>query len=228
MLWILISLLLCWLIYREFRNSQEAPMGFLEIPITRPVSKPYVTVLAVLALLFAWSPVHYWIFQRYLSAKATELADFHAAKVHCNTLFDTYLDPNLLAAGHANPRTGEIGIQYPWCSRLMDYLAHPQRADRAEIASLNLFTHESMHVRGEINEAVTECEAVQRNYRAAKLLGVPDRVAKKNALAYYFGQYLQRADSGVLSRDYFSEECAPGKSLDEHLIDSTWAPPLVR
>jgi hypothetical protein len=149
----------------------------------------------------------------------------HRAKVHCNTMFDTMLDTEMLAAGHANPRTGEIGIQKPWCDTLMSYLAHPDRATEMEIVSLNIFTHESMHVRGEMNEARTECEAVQRNYRAAKLLGVPDETAKKNALDYYRNTYQMRGKIGGMQAEYYSKECAPDKAMDEHLSDSTWAQP---
>lgn len=134
------------------------------------------------------------------------------------------LDPEMLAAGHANPRTGKIVIQKPWCGTLMSYLRHPNRASDEELASLDMFTHESMHVRGELNEAVTECEAVQRNYRAAKLLGVADGTAKRNALEYYNVVYQQRGEIGGLQAAYYSKECAPGKAMDEHLEDSTWAP----
>jgi len=103
-------------------------------------------------------------------------------------------------------------------------LAHPARATDLEIQSLNIFTHESMHVRGEMNEALTECEAVQRNYRAAKLLGVPDGIAKQNALDYYNNAYQRRAKIGGLAGEYYSDQCAPGKAMDEHLSDSTWSP----
>jgi hypothetical protein len=175
-------------------------------------------------VLFAWPPVHTWYFEGFLARKATELADGHRAKVHCNTIFDTMLDPEMLAAGHANPRTGKIVIQKPWCGTLMSYLRHPSRASDQELASLDMFTHESMHVRGELNEAITECEAVQRNYRAAKLLGVADGTAKRNALEYYNGVYQQRGEIGGLQAAYYSKECAPGKAMDEHLEDSTWAP----
>jgi hypothetical protein len=228
MLWILISLFFCWLIFREFRRSKSAPTELLDIAYTRKISKPYLAVLSVLALLFAWPPFHYWHFQRFLSAKATELADSHPAKVHCNTIFDTFFDRNYLAIGHANPETGEIGIQYPWCNHLMAYLDHPERAGRDELESLDMFTHESMHVRGEYNEAFAECEAIQRNYRAAKLLGVSDGIARKNALDYYLRYYSARADSGVMSRGYYSDQCAPGKALDEHLSDSTWVAQQIR
>ncbi len=82
-----------------------------------------------------------------------------------------------------------------------------------------------MHIRGEMNEARTECEAVQRNYRAAKMLGVPDATAKKNALDYYNIAYQERGKVGGMTGAYYSVECAPGRAMDEHLPDSTWANP---
>jgi len=220
MLWILISLFFLWCAYREIRASMVAPPGF-DAP--RPIYRPYLALVLVLAALFAWPTIHRWHFERFLSAKATELADNHRARVHCNTLFDTMLDPEMLSIGHANPLTGKIGIQKPWCGRLMAYLRHPARASEDELWSLAMFTHESMHVRGEMNEARTECEAVQRNYRAAKLLGVPDEIAKRNALDYYNVLYKHRAMIGGIQNAYYSDQCAPGGAMDEHLSDSTWA-----
>ena|ERR1700729_335642 len=222
MLWILTSLFFLWCAFREIRTSIVAPAGF-DSPM--PVSKPYLAMVLALATLFAWPPVHTWLFERFLSAKATELADNHRAKVHCNTVWDTMLDTEMLASGHADPDTGKIGIQHPWCSTLQSYLRHPGHASEEELWSLAMFTHESMHVRGELNEARTECEAVQRNYRAAKLLGVADVIAKRNALDYYNIIYRERGKWGTMQAQYYSDECAPGKSMDEHLSDSTWGIP---
>ena len=70
---------------------------------------------------------------------------------------------------------------------------------------------------------VLEVAAVQRNARAARLLGVTDDVARKSALYYYNVTYQRRAEIGGLAGSYYSSDCAPGKSLDEHLADSTWA-----
>lgn len=219
MLWILISFFFCWCAVREIRNSILAPPGF-DFPA--PVNVSYLTLVVVLAVLFAWPPVHGWYFERWLSRRATVMADQHRASVHCNTLFDTMLDTQMLAAGHANPTTGAIVIQKPWCATLGSYLSHPDHASEREIESLNLFTHESMHVRGELNEARTECEAVQRNYRAARLLGVPDATALKNALDYYTVTYRMRGRIGGMQGEYYSTQCGPGKPWDEHLSDSTW------
>ena len=219
MLWIVISLFLCWLAYREFRSTRAVP---LDMPITKAVSKPYVATVLILAAASAWQPISVWRLEHYLSLKATELADGHVARLHCNTIVDTMFDQNL-AIGHANPVTGAIVFQYPWCGTLKAYMRHPQRADHDELESLDMLTHESMHVRGEYNEAVTECEAVQRNYRTARMLGVADGVARRNALDFYYGIYETRAykEDGPPDR-YYSEECAPGRALDEHLSDSSW------
>jgi hypothetical protein len=221
-LWILTSLFFCWCAFREIRTSLVPAPGF-DVPT--PISKPYLAIVSGLALLFAWPPVHTWYFERFLSRKATELAEGHTAKVHCNTVLDTMLDPAMFASGHANPDTGEIALQHPWCSTLQSYLRHPGRASDKELWALAMFTHESMHVRGERDEARTECQAVQRNYRSAKLLGVPDDIAKRNALDYYNNLYKARRDEGIMQAEYYSGECAPGKALDEHLHDSAWAPP---
>lgn len=222
MLWISASLLFFWCAFREIRRSLVAPPGY-DFPI--PISKPYLAVVLGLAAVFAWPAVHTWYFQWFLSTRATQLADGRPAKVHCNTIFDTMLDTEMLAAGHANLQTGEIGIQQPWCGTLMSYLRHPSRATDEEIESLDIFTHESMHVRGERNEALTECEAVQRNYRAARLLGVPDEVASRDARRYYQVIYQHRGQIGGMQGEYYSAECAPGKAMDEHLSDSTWESP---
>ena len=98
-------------------------------------------------------------------------------------------------------------------------------ASHEELNSLDLFTHESMHIRGELNEARTECQAVQRNYRAARLLGVPEAAARQNALDIYSINYQERGRVGGMQTAYYSDQCAPGKAMDEHLSDSSWATP---
>jgi hypothetical protein len=199
----MLSLFFAWLALRELRSSQ-------------PLFMPYLIIVTLLSLATAWPPFHHWRFENSLNKIANQLAEKHPATLHCNTLLDTLVDEEPRVGGHADLQTGYIVIQYPRCYTLMDYLKHPAQASQDELFSLNVLTHESMHVRGEANEAKTECAAVQRNYRTAKLLGVPDAIAKKNALDYYHYYYLKRNDG------YFSKECAPGKALDEHLSDSTW------
>lgn len=217
MLFLLCALFFFLLVVREI-------LGSLRSDRPDPIFLPYLLLVSALAVACAWPPLSAWRFERFLEEKAMLLTDGNPVTVHCNTVFDTMLDQQQLAPGHANPRTGEIVFQKPWCSHLQDYLDDPEAADDREITSLNLFTHEAMHIRGELNEAVTECQAVQRNYRAARLLGVPDAVAKGTALRYYNQLYVQRQSSGSHAAKYYSADCAPGYPLDERLPDSTWNP----
>jgi len=148
-----------------------------------------VILVFALGMACAWLPLRTWQFEHFLSVRSTELTEGRPARVHCNTTFDTMVDPAMLAAGHARWDTGEIAFQAPWCSVMMAYLRHPQRA-----------------------------------YRAARLLGVPEAVARQNARDV-FVLYQERGRGGSLQQQYYSAQCAPGLSLDEHLSDSSWAPP---
>ncbi len=222
MLWWASAGFFLWLAVRELFHGLVPKQGFSQ-PHT--IFKSYVLLTLLIAAALAYTPVRYWRFERLLTDKAKILSGSQQARVHCNTLFDTLLDPNSLAAGHANPMTGRIVLQKPWCGVLMDYLRAPEKMDRRGIASLNLFVHETMHIRGELNEAVTECQAIQRLSRAARLLGVQtEQLARQSGMLYYQSQYQDRGRIGGMQAPYYSDQCAPGKALDEHLADSTWNP----
>ena len=130
-----------------------------------------------------------------------------------------------LASGHASPDTGEIVFQSPWCGVLMDHLRHPERMDEKGIFSVQMFAHEVMHARGEMNEAITECQAIQRHVRAALLLGIPKDIAAKSGMQFYETQYKARRQIGGMQAPYYTDECVPGGTLDEKLEDSTWHKP---
>ncbi|WP_150048834.1 MULTISPECIES: hypothetical protein [Methylomonas] len=221
MLWILAALLFACLTVREIIGAKIPRRGYNK---PRPIYKPYLAVCLALTLVCAWQPFEIWRFERLLSQVASQLADNRPADVHCNSIADTMLDNESLSVGHANLESGAVVFQYGWCQRLMDYVSHPQRASREEIFSLHLLVHESMHVRGEGNEALAECQAIQRDYRAAKLLGIANELAAKHALDYYLTSYMSRQYQGPFSARYFSHRCAPGNEMDEKLPDSTWLP----
>ncbi len=205
----ILSLFFIWLIYKELTGNRNRPSRVDTSDLT------YLTVLTVFAVSSAWLPIKYWRLESFLTEKAFELTEFRPVSVHCNSLFDSIFDSDLNVIGHANVATGKIVFQYGWCKNIMEYLAHPESASMDELTSLTLFTHEVMHVRGELNEEKTECQAIQRNYQAAKLLGVPDHIARKNAIAYYQEIYPKHP--------YFTPKCAPGKEFDEALADSVWS-----
>jgi hypothetical protein len=63
-----------------------------------------------------------------------------------------------------------------------------------------------------------ECAAVQRDARAARLLGASPDDARALAVAYWRTVYPAMPDG------YRSTACRPGGTLDEHLPDAPWAP----
>lgn len=76
--------------------------------------------------------------------------------------------------------------------------------------------HESWHLRGVIDEARTQCYAVQTTELTARALGVPALDAHALALRV-------AADDAVAARDaYHSGECRPGGAYDLHPETPGW------
>lgn len=221
MLWWAFSLFFFWLSAREIYYRFVPRAGF-DSPNER-ISTPYVLTTLAIAAAFAYMPLRYWAFERFLTEKAKILSESTRAKVHCNTVFDTLFDSEVFAAGHAQIESGRIVFQHPWCGRLMDHLDHPEKMTREGIFSVHIFAHEAMHIRGERDEAKTDCQAIQRHARAATLLGVSSStLAKEDGMHYYTKAYQDRAAIGGMAGQYYSDQCAPRKALDEQLPDSTW------
>ncbi len=220
MLWWSLSAFFAWLSIREIYFGFVARPGFFSP--NQNIWTAYVVICALIAAAFAYVPLRHAYIERYLTGKAKILSESEKAFVHCNTFYDTVFDGNAMALGHANLETGRIVLQYPLCGRLMDHLRSPEKADLKDMLLVQLFTHEAMHIRGERNEAVTECQAIQRYYRAAKMFGVPDATAKVHGLRIYDESYPLYGKGGDMVRAYYSDQCAPGKALDEQLEDSTW------
>jgi len=78
-------------------------------------------------------------------------------------VLETMVDQLPMAVAHANPSTGQIEFKATWCGHLDDYLDDPKNAKGETLWALHVFTHEVMHIRGERNEQVTDCQAYQRN-----------------------------------------------------------------
>ena len=175
MLLLLVAAFFIFLVIREINNSLKSVDGF------DLSSKTYCGICLAIALVAAWSPIKTMRFESFLSARASVLADGANASVHCNTAFDAMFDNRINVIGHADPRTGDIVFQISWCEKLMDYLDNPTQVDSFTRYSLMLFTHEVMHIRGELNEQKTECQAIQRNTIAAELLGISRALAKETA-----------------------------------------------
>ena len=118
------------------------------------------------------------------------------------------------------PTNGRIHLDPTACAGLVDLTYRGLRPDRGRVLvrialAVDTLAHESMHRRGFVNEAVTECYAVQLNYRTATLLGASSsyayRVAQQSWAAY-----------PLHPPAYLSTECRNGGKLDLSPKRSTW------
>ncbi|MFT5895389.1 MAG: hypothetical protein ACI8VW_002263 [bacterium] len=175
----------------------------------------YMTVCFCIALMCCWPIFSHWSFERKLTHVTQELANFKPANVECQSATSSIFDTtNSWIAGYAYIDTGEVVFKSGWCKRLKNYLKDPAAADYKERYSIQLLAHEAMHVRGERNEQHTECQAIQRNYRTARMMGVPEKHAVQHSVNYYLYEYPKHP--------YYDPECKPGSEMDESLNDSTW------
>lgn len=179
-----------------------------------------VSILAVLAVATAVPGLQRRIEERRLSQAASKLVG-HAVSVHCQSTAAALVDVgNELgfvpydSDGVPLPRTT---IKRDPCNALRQYLGGRRgNPSRDEVVAVHVLSHESMHLRGETDEAVAECEAVQHDRTMATLLGATAAQAEKLALTYWLTIYPD------MPQDYFSADCKPDGLLDKHLASAPW------
>lgn len=181
-----------------------------------------VAVLLAVAVALAVPTIRRHRLEGRLGEAASALVGVHV-HVHCETFGQTFTDltgdlgyVRFDAAGQPERRTT---IMRGPCGDLRRYLdggyVHP---DANEVIAVHVLTHESMHMRGQTNEADAECEAMQRDAETAQLLGATAAEGLVLAERYWHVDYPRMPDA------YRTSDCTPGGPLDEHLPDPPWAP----
>ena len=179
-----------------------------------------VSLLVLVAVVAAIPGAERKMEERRLARVASVLAGRHVS-VHCQDGAEAFVDAGselgwvrFGADGVPEPRTL---IKRAQCQDLKSYLKHRSDPSWDEMVAVHVLTHESMHMRGEPNEAVAECEAVQRDAVTATELGASPEQAHALAVRYWQQVYPR------MPEDYVSSDCAPGGRLDEHLPTSPWS-----
>lgn len=142
-------------------------------------------------------------------------------RVGCQTLGSAFVDAGAELGyvryppdGTPEPRTL---IKRDQCRDLAAYLrSSKHQPSLRQVVAVHVLTHESMHMGGITDEARAECAAMQRDARAARLLGAGGADARDLALSYWRTIYPR------MPEDYRSADCAPDRVLDEHLPDAPW------
>ncbi len=193
----------------------------------RPVPFPVVSVvvLVVVAAGLLVPVVRHHRLEQRLSSAVSELTGI-AMTVRCQTAGEEFVDAGAelgyvrYSAAGVPERTTLVKRQQ--CAALADYLGSDKTAPgRDQVVAVHVLTHEAMHMAGETNEVVAECQAVQRDARTAQLLGADPVQAGRLAAAYWREVYPSMPDT------YRSPDCAPGGVLDERIAAAAWSTPAA-
>lgn len=187
----------------------------------RPFPAWTAMLLVVLALVAAIPGAQRRAHEHRLASVATRLVG-HPVSVRCQTTASAMVDLGselgfvpFDADGRPLPTAT---IKRDPCRDLRDYLGgSKERPSTRQVMAVHVLTHEAMHMRGETSEAITECEALQRDQLTATLLGAGQAQARRLARSYWLLVYPQMPD------DYRTGDCAPGGRLDEGLDSAPWA-----
>ncbi len=158
--------------------------------------------------------------ERRLASVASRLVG-HSVTVHCQSTAGALVDAGAElgyvaydAAGVPEPRTT---LKREPCADLKHYVGSDKRRPSLEqVVAVHVLTHEAMHMRGETNEAVTECEAIQRDALTARMLGASERQAAGIARIYWQIVYPD------MPEEYRTGDCVRGGTLDEGLGTAPW------
>lgn len=128
-----------------------------------------------------------------LSAAATMLVG-GPALVRCQTAGQQFVAAGsylgYVRYGRGRVPERETLIKRARCRSLASYPGSDrERPDRDEVVAVHILSHEARHTAGTTNEAQAECEAVQRDAWAARLLGATAEQSQAQAHAYWRDVY---------------------------------------
>ena len=168
-----------------------------------------------------------------LGSVARQLADRHV-RVHCQGLTGELLDVTAEAGTvqfDANGDPADVtNLKRPICNALRRFphdvksrsyacvlaQADCPRAIFEDVLAVHTLAHESWHLRGNTNESLTECHALQTTAFAATLLGADAQAAQATATYALLRLYPNLPD------EYKTFECVNGGSMDLRPTDPHW------
>jgi hypothetical protein len=158
--------------------------------------------------------------ERRLTGAASAVAGAKVS-VHCQTVGEASVDlgPELGYVKFGADGVPEHHTLIKWkpCRELAGWLGSDRRdPSRGEMVAVHVLTHESMHMAGTTDEAVTECRAMQRDALMARTLGADPAAARALAERYWREFYPS------MPENYRTSGCVASGSLDEHLPDPPW------
>jgi hypothetical protein len=190
-----------WLVRRVIRLIE--PRGTVRFAVTALV------VAAASFLVALGFEVRHQVAQAQATAVVRELSGNPEAHAACQRFTPDLLELSQNAGSVQWDSPDVALLRRATCNDLFSWLT--SRKDDPtldQVAALHIVVHESVHVAGEYNEAITECTAIQRDARAAELLGATEADAQTLARMYYEQAYPH------MRSDYRSAGCVEDGPLD--------------
>jgi hypothetical protein len=187
----------------------------------RPFPAISVGVTTALTLAAGVPAVLHARLEHRLARVASELVG-SPVTVHCQTFGQTWTDAHtelgyVRFGADGRPEKHTV-LAWEACRSLQGWERSGYGAtDLDQVIAVHVLTHESMHMAGTLNEAETECYAVQRDVWTATALGADRTQARQLARRYWQEVYPRMPD------DYRSAACTPGGQFDQHLPEPPWA-----
>jgi hypothetical protein len=195
--------------------------------------------LPFLVLVLAFIGFQAWWFQRQtptearLEAVAAEIAG-HPVDVYCPSIWRRLVDVSSFKGEAYLDESGKgtyATLAHDICATLaelpdrgfpdLDCLARGEATcddwRRDVLLAIHVLVHESWHLAGILDEAVTECYAVQTAARIARQFGAGPAAAEQFAAFH-----LRRGPTASLPQYRISSDCAPATRFDLHPATSAW------
>lgn len=166
----MIALLSAWLIYylvfEPFKNrpGHRYRPNWLMVPI-----------ISMILIPTAFTEYQWQVMEKQGSRIVQTLSKKEESNLSCQRFFNTLWDTKVSVQGYVDySKPDTATLKWKQCKTLQTYLSDPSAPTDEQTIAFQVLLHESMHVRGEQNEAATECAALQAHQDAAKKLGSPE------------------------------------------------------
>ena len=151
--------------------------------------KPSRILCGLLVLALGICGVFEW---RWQSAEAVgtavvkSISGVEDGTLHCQRFSEGFFDPSVAKKGEVLYKNNTVAvIKYNTCQDLFEWIRSDKlTASKEQILSLGVLVHESIHVGGEYNEAMTECLTMQKLAAVAEELGASPEEAARIAKVY--------------------------------------------
>ena len=197
-----------WLLFRGVVNTSVPWVG--------------LAIIAVPLVLLGYTERQWVTAEQQFSAVARTIEPV-APGVHCQRLGET-LTANAWELGHVmfedGVPSGPAVLAYSACQDLTAYWRSSSREKsnppKEQIIAVHVLTHESVHLTGVLDEALTECRAMQRDAVVAQRLGATAEQGRVLAERYASAVY------PLMPSDYTSRDCVKDGPLDKTPGDGVW------